>query len=81
MVGQVMVEYVKSPQYTFDVLSGKHNDVAYKLALKKINELSNKYNWNQRVRNQFKAFVRSDTRVLAKTYDWKTFHKKLKEEA
>lgn len=76
-VGKLLGAYTQTPQYTFDLIAGKRNEVAYKLALREVNEISKQVAKSttqgdpKQVKNQFKAFVRSDTRILAKRYDWR----------
>lgn len=76
-VGKRLGEYTQTAQYTFDVISGKRNQVARGLALSEVNFISKEFAKSakpgldpKQVRNHFKAFVRSDTSVLAKRYDW-----------
>lgn len=86
-VGKRLGEYTQSKQYTLDVIANRTNQQGRKIALAEVDVMSEEAANHttqgdpNRVRNQFKAFVKSDTEVLSNRYNWSAIQRKAKETA
>jgi len=75
-VGKKLAQYTQSKNYTFDVIANRTNQQGRKIALAEVDVMSKEAAAHttqgdpRGVRNQFKAFVKSDTRVISHRYDW-----------
>jgi len=86
-VGVKLGEYTQSKSYTLDVLANRVDKQGRKIALAEVDVMSKEAAAHttqgdpNRVRNQFKAFVKSDTGVLSNRYNWGAIQRKARETA
>jgi len=87
-VGVKLGEYTQSKSYTLDVLANRVDKQGRKIALAEVDVMSKELAAHfkvieepNRVRNQFKAFVKSDTGVLSNRYNWGAIQRKAQETA
>ena len=84
-VGKRLGEYTQSKPYILDVIANRTNQQGRKIALAEVDVMSKEVAKHTtqgdptRVRNQFKAFVKSDTGVLSNRYDWSAIQHKAEE--
>jgi len=86
-VGKKLGEYAQSPEYTLDLIANRVNKQGRKIALAEVDVMSKEVASHtlqgdpNKVRNQFKAFVKSDTGVLSHRYNWGAIQNNAKESA
>jgi hypothetical protein len=86
-VGKKLGEYAQSRSYILDVLANRVDKQGRKIALAEVDVMSKEAALHttqgdpNRVRNQFKAFVKSDTAVLRNRYNWGVIQRNARETA
>lgn len=78
-VRKALIEYQKSPKYTFDSIKNRNDIEARKIALKIVNDTAKKVAHSQNkttdeqkvIINHYKTFVKRHTRCISNRYDWK----------